>query len=291
MPNRLIIAALCVACCAACAPITPFPGAGSTLPMPSPSGSPGGPSAPSMPGQGNSPPGNQSPGGQSGGSSGGGESSGGGSGGGSTSSYEPLPGGGGGLPGGTGGSGNGGEQQGAEEQEEVELGWENTPAGGGSEGDDGDGGWQTSNQIPADDADETGGGDGAPNGDEGVAAGGADEELDSALEDFDGEILAEREAAQESADANRGATTPGGGQAQGNDGDSQSGGAIAGPVPRSIPQAPAPPRRGAEAIPEDIPDAKDDDIIARQLREAAMAEDDPELKEKLWEEYRKYKKG
>ena len=243
-----------------------------------------------MPGQGNPPPGNQSPGGQSGGSSGGGESSGGESGGGSTSSYEPLPGGGGGLPGGTGGSGNGGEQQGEKEQEVVELGWEDTPAGGGSEGDDGDGGWQTSNQIPANDAEGTGG-EGVPNGDEDAAAGGADEELDSALEDFDGEILAEREAVQESADANRGATTPGSEQAQGNDGDSQSGGAMTGPVPRSIPQAPAPPRRGAEAIPDDIPDAKDDDIIARQLREAAMAEDDPELKEKLWEEYRKYKRG
>ena len=36
-------------------------------------------------------------------------------------------------------------------------------------------------------------------------------------------------------------------------------------------------------------DAKDDDIIARQLREAAMAEPDPELREKLWDEYRRYK--
>ena len=32
----------------------------------------------------------------------------------------------------------------------------------------------------------------------------------------------------------------------------------------------------------------DDDIIARQLREAALAEEDPELRERLWEEYRKY---
>lgn len=35
----------------------------------------------------------------------------------------------------------------------------------------------------------------------------------------------------------------------------------------------------------------DDDIVARQLREAAEKETDPEIKEKLWEEYRKYKKG
>jgi hypothetical protein len=35
----------------------------------------------------------------------------------------------------------------------------------------------------------------------------------------------------------------------------------------------------------------DDDVVARQLREAAERETDPELKKKLWEEYRKYKEG
>ena len=39
----------------------------------------------------------------------------------------------------------------------------------------------------------------------------------------------------------------------------------------------------------DIPTGNDDDVIARQLREAAEAEADPQVKEKLWEEYRKYK--
>jgi hypothetical protein len=43
--------------------------------------------------------------------------------------------------------------------------------------------------------------------------------------------------------------------------------------------------------PPDIPDGSDDDVVARQLREAAEKETDPELKEKLWEEYRKYKQG
>ena len=42
-------------------------------------------------------------------------------------------------------------------------------------------------------------------------------------------------------------------------------------------------------IPEDIPDPQGDDIVAQQLREAAIAETDPELKEKLWEEYKKYR--
>jgi len=35
----------------------------------------------------------------------------------------------------------------------------------------------------------------------------------------------------------------------------------------------------------------DDDIVARQLREAAEKETDPELKEKLWKEYEEYKKA
>ena len=37
------------------------------------------------------------------------------------------------------------------------------------------------------------------------------------------------------------------------------------------------------------PEDSDDDIVARQLREAAESETDPELREKLWEEYRRYK--
>ena len=41
--------------------------------------------------------------------------------------------------------------------------------------------------------------------------------------------------------------------------------------------------------PPDIADGKDDDIVARQLREAAENEQDPELRDKLWEEYRNYK--
>ncbi len=44
-------------------------------------------------------------------------------------------------------------------------------------------------------------------------------------------------------------------------------------------------------LPPDIGDGSDDDIVARQLREAAIAEQDPDLKEKLWDEYRKYKQG
>ena len=34
-----------------------------------------------------------------------------------------------------------------------------------------------------------------------------------------------------------------------------------------------------------------DDIVARQIREAAMSEKDPELRKKLWREYEKYKES
>jgi hypothetical protein len=40
---------------------------------------------------------------------------------------------------------------------------------------------------------------------------------------------------------------------------------------------------------DEPPDEGDDDIVARQLREAAENEADPVLREKLWEEYRRYK--
>jgi hypothetical protein len=51
------------------------------------------------------------------------------------------------------------------------------------------------------------------------------------------------------------------------------------------------PRTGATGQPPGIPDGSDDDVVARQLREAAEKETDPVLQKKLWEEYRKYKQG
>ena len=43
--------------------------------------------------------------------------------------------------------------------------------------------------------------------------------------------------------------------------------------------------------PPDVGDGSDDDVVARQIRKVAESERDPELREKLWEEYRKYKRG
>ncbi len=51
------------------------------------------------------------------------------------------------------------------------------------------------------------------------------------------------------------------------------------------------PSSAAAGQPSDLPDGSDDDVVARQLREAAEKEQDPELRRRLWEEYRRYKQG
>jgi hypothetical protein len=80
-------------------------------------------------------------------------------------------------------------------------------------------------------------------------------------------------------------TGPGGGRGESGDGQSDTeggGGGYGGGAKGGS---------GPTAVPADIPDGRDDDIVARQLREAAMKETDPELREKLWEEYRQYKRS
>lgn len=49
------------------------------------------------------------------------------------------------------------------------------------------------------------------------------------------------------------------------------------------------PGSSAGVKPADIGNGNDDDIVARQIREAALKEKDPVLRDKLWDEYRKYK--
>jgi hypothetical protein len=46
---------------------------------------------------------------------------------------------------------------------------------------------------------------------------------------------------------------------------------------------------GYRPPPQGIGDGSDDDTFAAQLREIAMNEADPELRERYWDEYRKYK--
>jgi len=62
-------------------------------------------------------------------------------------------------------------------------------------------------------------------------------------------------------------------------GDGQGFGGIAGSG-----QSRLPPAKGNKDLSQN-----DDDIVARQLKEAAEQETDPEVKARLWEEYRKYK--
>jgi hypothetical protein len=64
-------------------------------------------------------------------------------------------------------------------------------------------------------------------------------------------------------------------------------GSPGGRIEGTDPGAPGP----TAAVPPDVGDGSDDDIVARQIRKAAEAEKDPELREKLWDEYRKYKRG
>ncbi len=200
-----------------------------------------------------------------------------------------------GTPGteGDGPTGTGGTAGSAGSEEES---WEDGLPGGTGSG-SGDDDWETSNQVPA----QSGTADIPPMPTERDRAGsGADGELDGALEDFDGEILAEREVirsrSNETAGTNSGGSLPsGGGETSSGevagggtaDGPRMPGGPVGVPSNRNVPPPPSP--AATASVPDDIPDARDDDIIARQLREAAMAETDPELKEKLWDEYRRYK--
>jgi hypothetical protein len=175
------------------------------------------------------------------------------------------------------------------------------PAGQGGMDDDG---WQTSNQLPEGGAP----GDSSTAGTAGQSGPGTgDPELDGVLADLDEEILAERAVirARSNETAGTGAEHPslpqghaGGGTVAGSEGGDAQGSEAGSPLPdvaMRVPPARSEPPRPSPAvvagnIPDDIPKAaRDDDIIARQLREAAMNEPDPELREKLWDEYRRYK--
>ena len=121
-----------------------------------------------------------------------------------------------------------------------------------------------------------------------------DADLLSGLGDFDEMLLREQQrikAATPRTTASAGGGGGGGGagsssaSASGQD-DADSEGSYS---PGAGPGSPHTP--GKSSAPPGTPDGSDDDVVARQLREAAEKETDPELKKKLWEEYRKYKEG
>ena len=149
----------------------------------------------------------------------------------------------------------------------------------------------------------------------GEMTGALDAELMAGLGEFDEMLLREQERVKASAPRTDAGNGGGGGGASGDDADGgadggsgdagegmQAGGEGAG-TQTAGGRATGGGQRGAAAPgswnqpggsggqPEDIPDGSDDDVVARQLREAAEKETDPELKKKLWEEYRKYKQG
>ena len=139
-----------------------------------------------------------------------------------------------------------------------------------------------------------------------------DRDLDNSMGVFDGVILSRRqEAIARTNETGAGQTAVGNGVGDGSSGDSGNSapplltaGSGAGDPNNSqtagqLPNAQSDNRPGEYKnqgagnpnIPADISDGTDDDIVARQLREAAMQEKDPALREKLWDEYRKYKQG
>jgi hypothetical protein len=188
------------------------------------------------------------------------------------------------------------------------------PGGGGSAGSEGD--------SECDDGGVTGGGIGGGMNceDSGSGAGGVGEfpgggdpeqaeqlgkELDKSLGEFD-ESLGEEQREISSATrntegfdtgsgGNRGGSISLGEQAAGamaggsGGGGSGAGGDSPGEVGGGEALAGLDEQEVAKRTPDDIEALIDDDIVAKQLREAALAEEDPELRERLWDEYRKYK--
>jgi hypothetical protein len=158
---------------------------------------------------------------------------------------------------------------------------------GGSENEADEGGKSSAGQPPA---------GSAASADEAVAE--LDSKLAGELSKFDQQMseemrrLAEEAEAAEEADA----TSAGGSSAGG-----PSAGSGAGAEGRTGGNTDSGESSGGEVggsgagttesgrVPPDVGDGSDDDIVARQLRQAAMEEDDPELREKLWDEYRRYK--
>lgn len=121
----------------------------------------------------------------------------------------------------------------------------------------------------------------------GEGAAGADGSGSGAGGNGNGEGAGEGGDGDADATGEQGGTQGASGQARTSTGGGDAGGGMAGR--QSGQRSSASGRRGG--VPRDIPDGDDDDVVARQLREAAEKETSPELKEKLWEEYRRYKQG
>lgn len=137
-----------------------------------------------------------------------------------------------------------------------------------------------------------------------------DGEFDRSLGDFDERLAREQGELQgmedKQASANQQRARQDGGQAGGGQPGSGEGQISRAPAPlppvtgggllpeegtrRRGPGSPGD-RASLPPVPDDVPSGQNDDVVARQLREAAENETDPALREKLWDEYRQYKRN
>ncbi len=202
----------------------------------------------------------------------------------------------GGLP-----SSGAGEQ--AEGGQEIEV--EDDPGAGvlGTPDSNANDGWVVSNELPENEKVRQGIPDPTIEEDEeGSVKSEADKELDETLAGIDGNIMSDREEHAEKINERAGGDVlPGNAvlaeENQGGPGGGRSPSPAGGTSKEHIPNVSHPDRQSQPPDPNrpsitisqaDIPDAKDDDVVARQLREAALNEKDPELREALWEELRRY---
>ena len=133
-----------------------------------------------------------------------------------------------------------------------------------------------------------------------------DKELDKSIVVFEGKIMDARQGVIDTMPAPHGSSSvpgivilgrTGGEGAEGEimgapgSGELEPGGQLPGDVKTSEIPVIVATRPAPAPIPDDIPSAQGDDIVAKQLREAATAEIDPELRKKLWAEYKKYKEN
>lgn len=145
-----------------------------------------------------------------------------------------------------------------------------------------------------------------------------DKQLSDSLGSFDSELRGEQQRVAQERDTRRAKAGTATSDGQSSDKGGDSAGSAATELPQGDSDRPnGTPRRGdasrrrdssgdlksekASKKPDDnagngatareIPDGSDDDVVARRLRQAAEQETDPELKEKLWQEYIDYKRN
>ena len=189
---------------------------------------------------------------------------------------------------------------------------------GGSSGPSGSppsGGEQSSGDQGGSDSDQNGSQEGSASGQQGESIEGLDAELDASLEGFDENVggsssqdsdeidilspsgssgVAADEPLFEEADTG----IPGESNAEieqaaqdGPEGQSSAPGAEGEPASQGSATDGGEQQTDTEIIPipDDIDDGQGDDIVLRQIRDAAMKEKDPVLRERLWDEYRRIK--